>query len=109
MFSFFDKAIASFISPALVSVIGGWAAGFGVTGAVDLTTFLTMVLSGCVTFAVPGFGKTIAGFVVPAIVSGIMGIVHGIGITGAVDWKTAVTMLVSGLLTHLAVNKPKAA
>ena len=111
MLTFFDKAIASFVTPAIIAAIGSATAVFGVSGTMDLQTVLTMILTGIITYAVPGIGKTISGFVTPAIVAAILPLFTWAcaACTGTMNWKTAVTMIATGLVTHVVQNKPRSA
>lgn len=50
---FAAKAVTSFLMPAIVAAIMGAVQGFGVTGKMDLTTAITMLVTGLATYAIP--------------------------------------------------------
>lgn len=53
MFSTIDKAIASFLMPALVAAAEGAITGVGATGHFTWQTFASMFFTGLITYLVP--------------------------------------------------------
>lgn len=54
---FMAKAIISFFMPGIIAAIMGAVQGFGVTGKMDLSTALTMIITGLATYIVPNIKK----------------------------------------------------
>lgn len=54
---FMLKAIMGFVMPGIITAVLGAVQGFGITGKMDLSTAITMLVTGLATFLVPNIKK----------------------------------------------------